>query len=51
MTWQDFAVARQLLTEEYIGAPRRAAAHAEMAREDAQFAATGAALRKVPKVA
>jgi hypothetical protein len=42
MTWQDYALARQLLVEKYIGTRVREA----RAVEDAKFARTGQAIKR-----
>lgn len=42
MTWAEFAAARQLLTEEFVGRRLREA----QAQEDAQVAATRKAIEK-----
>lgn len=41
MTWQDYALARQLLTEEFVGSPLREAKRTE----DRQAAAVAKALK------
>lgn len=46
MSWEEFSLARQLLAEERLGAPLRAAAYAAEARESAQVAATKDAIRR-----
>ena len=43
MTWQEYALARQLLVEERIGTRLRE----DQAREDAQFAASARAIGKI----
>jgi hypothetical protein len=42
MTWRQWQAARQLLAEEFFGAPRRAS----QAAEDAQFRQSAEALRR-----
>jgi hypothetical protein len=51
MTWQEWAVARQVVAEEFVGGPLRNIARAEQEAEDAQIEATKAAIRKTMKVA
>jgi hypothetical protein len=46
MTWREAAATLQLLAEERYGAPRRQAAYAEKAREDALAAAAAAGVER-----
>lgn len=49
MSWEQFTKARRLLAEERVGAPRRAAAQAQVDAEDAQIEATKAAIRQAQR--
>lgn len=45
MTWQEFAVSRQFLFEERVGAEQREISRELRSREDASFAASRKALQ------
>jgi hypothetical protein len=46
MTWPDFALARQLLNEEFVGAPMREYQRSKAAEEEAAAKAVRDALTK-----
>lgn len=46
MSWGDFALARQLLTEEFVGAPIREAQREKTAAEQQAFKETMEELKK-----
>jgi hypothetical protein len=47
MTWRRWQAARQLLSEEFVLAPERAAIAQARAEEDAKFQRSAEALRRV----